>query len=108
MALMCRSRATPARAHASTTVRAPSTCTARRPGREGPAPALVQEADEIDDRRGVAQPRIEQAAVERIALDDLDGRQQDQMARIVAPPGDRGDAMARGGKARNQVAADET
>ena len=76
--------------------------------RERLASGLVEDAHQVDDVGGGWHQPGERGGVERIALDDLDGGQQDQVARVLAPARHDGDAHAFRGEPRHQVTPDES
>src|SRR5437773_1081379 len=72
-----------------------------------PRRALVQDADQVDDGIGTAEQVGHCGAIVRIALNDFNRRQQQQMTGSCTTPRDDEDAPRRSGKRGRQMAADE-
>jgi hypothetical protein len=72
------------------------------------APALVQDADEVDGGRHAAGVSGQRRGVVRIGLDHLDRREQQQMACTGAMARQHDDRMPGGGELRDHVSPDET
>jgi hypothetical protein len=72
---------------------------------------FVEDSDEVDDGRGVRRQARERGRIVDVGIDDVDRRQQDQMACVLAPArrfrspssrrldGDRQDRVGAGGGA---------
>ncbi len=75
--------------------------------RERVAARLVQDADEIDDRRGAGGEPRERRGVVDVAFDHVDGRQQDEVTRGFAPARGHDHALARAHEPAHQMTADE-
>ena len=69
--------------------------------------ALVQDADQVDDGIGTAEQVGHCGAIVRIAVNDFNRRQQQQMTGSCTTPRDDEDAPRRSGKRGRQMAADE-
>ena len=69
--------------------------------------ALVHNADQVDDGIGTAEQVGHCGAIVRIALNDFNRRQQQQMTGSCTTPRDDEDAPRRSGKRGRQMAADE-
>ena len=93
---MCSRRGTPEARHAATRFRASSTCARANVS----LPGFVQDADEVDDGVGAAHERGEPRGVVDVGLDDVDGRQQDQVARALAAARRHDEVVPVGGEPR--------
>ena len=68
---------------------------------------LVEDADEVDDRRGALREARETGCIADVGLDDIDGRQQEQVLRVVATARRNDDAPVVADEPADEVAADE-
>ncbi len=93
----------PAATQAAVRFRASSTCDAR----ERIASGFVQDADEIDDGGRPRHQPGERCLVEHIRLDDLDGRQEDQVLGLLATACRHDNFVSRGRQSRDQMAPDK-
>ena len=67
----------------------------------------VQDSDEIDHRLLAGDEAFERAARENVGLDDVDGRQQDEVLGALAAPRRHGDAHAARSERRDEMPADK-
>src|SRR5690606_16870756 len=74
----------------------------------GLAAAAMQYAHEIDHRIDAMEEALELSGLADVGLDELDGRQQDQVAAVLVATGRDAHPPALAGKLGNQRAADES
>ena len=68
----------------------------------------VEDADQVDHRVGAGQLPAQHVVVVDVGIAHADGGQHAELAVLFAVAAEQHDAVAVGGQARHQVAADET